>query len=86
MVASMHTQITTYHYFSVRGLPLPRRKADTISGGSTSAMEQKVFEAFFTLTINFITAGPLTMEKFSPQKQSLINSEYSFFPLDLSSS
>jgi hypothetical protein len=38
-------------------------------------MERKVFEAFFTLTINFITAGPLTMEKFTAQKQSLIHPE-----------
>lgn len=60
-----------------RGLPLPaRRKAAADSGDSATVMERKVFEAFFTLTINFITAGPLTMEKFTAQKQSLIHTEY----------
>ncbi len=59
-----------------RGLPLPaRRKAAADSGDSAAVLERKVFEAFFTLTINFITASPLTMEKFTAQKQSLIHTE-----------
>jgi hypothetical protein len=69
-----------------RGLPLPaRRKAAAGSADSATALERKVFEAFFTLTINFITAGPLTMEKFTAQKQSLIHTEYVLPPLAFSS-
>jgi len=41
-----------------------------------AAHEAEVFEAFFTLTINFITAGPLNIQKFSSQKQALILAEY----------
>lgn len=67
-----------------RGLPLPaRRKAAADSGDSATVMERKVFEAFFTLTINFITAGPLTMEKFTAQKQSLIHTECVALPLPI---
>jgi len=40
-----------------------------------AAHEAEVFEAFFTLTINFITAGPLNIQKFSSQKQALILAE-----------
>lgn len=53
---------------------MPRRRIGE-EENSVASMERKVFEAFFTLTVNFITAGPLTMERFTAQKQALINTE-----------